>query len=327
MALFDMPLETLRDYRPQLSEPADLDAFWEETLSRARETSPPVIGLEPIDNGLALIDTWDVTFAGHDGTEVRGWYNRPAGAEAELPVVVEYLGYGGGRGEPLERLAWAAAGYGHLLMDSRGQGSSWGAGGHTVDPAGSGPAAPGVMTRGLQSPHTAYLTRLLTDAARAVDTARTLPGADGRVVVTGNSQGGGLAIGAAGLVPDVDGLITNVPFLAHMRRAVDITDAEPYQEIVRYLSVHRGLEEQAFTTLSYVDAMHLGRRATAPALFSVALRDVTCPPSTVFAAYTHYGGATDAAPEREIIVYPFNNHEGGGPAQQRRQLEWLRELL
>src|SRR5699024_5765081 len=83
---------------------------------------------------------------------------------------------------------------------------------------------------------------------------------------------------------------------------------------------------QAFTTLSYVDAMHLGRRATAPALFSVALRDVTCPPSTVFAAYNHYGGATDAAPEREIIVYPFNNHEGGGPGQQRRQREWLRGL-
>lgn len=327
MALFDMPLETLRDYRPQLSEPADLEAFWEETLSRAREASPPVISLEPVDNGLTLIDTWDATFAGHDGTEVRGWYNRPAGAAAELPVVVEYLGYGGGRGEPLERLAWAAAGYGHLLMDSRGQGSSWGAGGHTADPAGSGPAAPGVMTRGLQSPHTAYLTRLLTDAARAVDTARALPGSDGRVVVTGNSQGGGLAIGAAGLVPDVDGLITNVPFLTHMRRAVDITDAEPYQEIVRYLSVHRGVEEQAFATLSYVDAMHLGRRATAPALFSAALRDATCPPSTVFAAYNHYGTATEAAPEREIIVYPFNNHEGGGPAQQRRQLEWLRELL
>lgn len=327
MALFDMPLDALREYTPQLAEPADLEGFWDETLSRAREASPPIISLEATDNGLSLIDTWDVTFAGHDGSEVRAWYNRPAGAEGDLPVVVEYLGYGGGRGEPLERLAWAAAGYGHLLMDSRGQGSSWGAGGHTADPAGSGPAAPGVLTRGLESPQTAYLTRLFTDAARAVDAARALPGADGRVVVTGNSQGGGLALGAAGLVPDVDGVITNVPFLTHMRRAVDITDAEPYQEIVRYLSVHRGSEEQAFHTLSYVDALHLGRRAQAPALFSVALRDVTCPPSTVFAAYNHYGSATDADPEREILIYPFNNHEGGGPTQQRRQLDWLRERL
>ena len=324
MALFDLPLDALREYRPELAEPDDLEEFWQRTLSRARDASSPIISLEPEENGLTLVDTWDLTFAGHDGSPVRAWYNRPAGVDSKLPVVVEYLGYGGGRGEALERLAWAAAGYAHLLMDSRGQGSSWGAGGHTPDPAGSGPAAPGVMTRGIESPETAYLTRLLTDAARAVDAARALPGVDGRVVVTGSSQGGGLALGAAGLVPDVDGLLSNVPFLTHIRRAVDITDADPYQEIVRYLSVHREMEEQAFRTLSYVDALHLGRRATAPAQFSVALRDVICPPSTVFAAYNLYGSASGTDPERDIVVYPFNNHEGGGPAQQRRQLDWLR---
>lgn len=323
MALFDMPLEALREYRPQPTEPDDFDRFWQETLSAARDAAEPLLSVEPIDNGLRLVDTWDVTFAGHGGTPVRAWYNRPSGTSEELPMVVEYLGYGGGRGEPLERLAWAAAGYGHLVMDSRGQGSSWGAGGHTADPVGSGPAAPGVMTRGLESPRTAYLTRLLTDACRAIDAARALPGVDGCVALTGNSQGGGLALSAAGLVPDVDALISNVPFLAHMRRAVDITDTDPYQEIVRYLSVHQGREDQVFTTLSYLDAMHLGRRATAPALFSVALRDATCPPSTVFAAYNLYGTASGTIPEREIIVYPYNNHEGGGPTQQRRQLDWL----
>jgi len=325
MALFDMPLESLREYRPALTEPTDLMDFWERTLSRARGASVPLLSADPVENGVRLIDTWDVTFAGHGGAPVRGWYNRPAGVTDELPVVVEYIGYGGGRGEPLERLAWAAAGYGHLLMDTRGQGSGWGAGGHTPDPVGSGPAAGGVMTRGIESPETAYLTRLFTDAARAVDAARTLPGADGRIALTGNSQGGGLALGAAGLVPDVDLLLANVPFLTHMRRAIDITDADPYQEIVRYLAVHRGLAEQTFATLAYVDALHLGRRATAPALFSVALRDVICPPSTVFAAYNHYGSESGTDPEREIVVYPYNNHEGCGPAQQRRQLDWLRE--
>jgi len=325
MALFDLPLEALREYRPAVEEPDDLDAFWDDVLTRSRAASAPLLSLERIDNALSLVTTWDVTFAGHDGTPVRAWYNRPADAQGDLPVVVEYIGYGGGRGEPLERLAWAAAGYAHLLMDTRGQGSGWGAGGHTADPAGSGPAVPGVMTRGIESPHTAYLTRLLTDAVRAVDTARALPGVDGRVAVTGGSQGGGLALGAAGLVLDVDALLTDVPFLTHMRRAVDLTDADPYQEIVRYLAVHRDLEEQTFATLAYVDALHLGRRATAPALFSVALRDTICPPSTVFAAHNLYGEASGTAPEREIIVYPYNQHEGGGPTQQRRQLEWLRE--
>ncbi len=75
-----------------------------------------------------------------------------------------------------------------------------------------------------------------------------------------------------------------------MRRATDLTDADPYAEIVRYLAVHRGdAAERVFRTLSYLDGMHLGRRAQAPTLFAVGLRDTICPPSTVFAAYHHYG--------------------------------------
>ena len=70
MALFDMPLDSLRDYRPQLSEPEDLMPFWDETLSRARASSP-ILSIEPVENGLTLIRTWDVTFAGHDGSPVR----------------------------------------------------------------------------------------------------------------------------------------------------------------------------------------------------------------------------------------------------------------
>ena len=63
------------------------------------------------------------------------------------------------------------------------------------------------------------------------------------------------------------------------------------------------------------------RRATAPGLFSVALMDEICPPSTVFAAYNAYGGP------KEIAVYPYNDHEGGGPFHEVAQLRWLRDRL
>ena len=65
----------------------------------------------------------------------------------------------------------------------------------------------------------------------------------------------------------------------------------------------------------------LGRLATAPALWSVALMDLTCPPSTVFAAYNSYGGP------KEIEVYEFNDHEGGDAFQRTRQLAWLAATL
>ncbi|MEY9932386.1 cephalosporin-C deacetylase-like acetyl esterase [Catenulispora sp. GP43] len=61
-------------------------------------------------------------------------------------------------------------------------------------------------------------------------------------------------------------------------------------------------------------------RATAPTLFSVALKDDICPPSTVFAAYDVYGGP------KEIAENEFNNHEGGGSFHAAVQLRWLAGL-
>lgn len=45
--------------------------------------------------------------------------------------MVEFAGYGRGRGLPHERLTWVTAGYAHLLMDNRGQGDQYGNGGRT----------------------------------------------------------------------------------------------------------------------------------------------------------------------------------------------------
>ncbi|WP_228985428.1 acetylxylan esterase, partial [Streptomyces sp. DH12] len=65
----------------------------------------------------------------------------------------------------------------------------------------------------------------------------------------------------------------------------------------------------------------LGARATAPTLFSIAMMDAVCPPSTCFAAYHLYGGAKD------LRVYEFNGHEGGAGHHRREQLIWLRGLF
>ena len=61
MAHYDLPLDELREYRPVIEEPADLDAFWADTLAQAR-----AIGGEPVlarvQPPLPNVDVWDVTF-------------------------------------------------------------------------------------------------------------------------------------------------------------------------------------------------------------------------------------------------------------------------
>ncbi|MFC8428061.1 acetylxylan esterase [Streptomyces sp. NPDC057253] len=327
MPAFDLPTNELEHYRPDVQEPPDFDEFWRDTLKEAADTD--VLGsVRPVESGLRLTDTWDVTFRGFAGDPVRAWYSRPAGVRAALPAVVEYAGYGRGRGLPHERLTWVNAGYAHLLMDNRGQGDQYGNGGATPDPHASAPGGPGPAARGLLDPRAYHYRRLITDAVRAVTAVRALPGVDGgRVAAVGNSQGGGLALAVAGLLPDLAAVLVTAPFLCGIRRALDLTDASPYGEISAYLSVHRGAEEAAYRTLSYVEGVSFARRATAPAHFGVGLRDTVCPPSGAYAAFNHYGERTGADPRKEIHAYPYNGHEGGDAVQVRRQLDWLAGVL
>jgi cephalosporin-C deacetylase len=283
-----------------------------------------LVSVRPAENGLRLTDTWDVTFRGFAGDPVRAWYSRPAGVASALPAVVEYAGYGRGRGLPHERLTWVNAGYAHLLMDNRGQGDQYGNGGATPDPHALAPGGPGPAARGLLDPRDYHYRRLITDAVRAVAAVRALPGVDGeQVAAVGNSQGGGLALAVAGLVPDLAAVLVTAPFLCGIRRALDLTDASPYGEISAYLSVHRGAEEAAYRTLSYMEGVSFARRAFAPAHFGVGLRDTVCPPSGAYAAFNRYGELTGTESRKEIHAYPYNGHEGGEAVQVRRQLDWL----
>ena len=235
--------------------------------------------------------------------------------------MVEYIGYGGGRGLPHERVLWAAAGYAHFVMDTRGPGVDLGRRRHRRIPsAGGAPFHPGFMTQGILDPSTYYYRRVFTDAVRAIEAVRSHPEVDpARIAVTGGSQGGGITIAAAALVPDVAAAMPDVPFLSDFPRAITFTDSDPYAEIVRYLKAHRDHVERALATLAYFDVASLGRRATAPALFSVGLMDEICPPSTVYAAFNAYGGP------KEIREYPFNDHEGGQGFHDLAKLRWLAE--
>lgn len=320
MPTFEMPLGELVECRTGTRTPDDLEAFWSGTLAEARDAAAEPKA-EPAETGLRLVRTWDVTFSGFGGDPVRAWYHLPADASGPLPVVVRYQGYGGGRGLAHQVSWWTMAGYACLEVDTRGQGSAHTAG-DTADPVGAGPAHPGYMTRGILDPSTYYYRRVFTDAVLAVDAAKAMPGADpARIAVTGGSQGGAMAIAVGGLRADLTAVLSDVPFLSDFRHAVETATTKPYSEIYQYLSVHRDHVERVFATLAYFDVSVLAASAQNPALFSVALMDEICPPSTVYAAYNAYAGP------KQIAVYPFNDHEGGDVFHQPVQLRFLRERL
>jgi cephalosporin-C deacetylase len=318
LSRIDLPLSELRSYRPPLNEPHDFDDFWARSLAAARALGDAV-RVDRVASPLSEVEVFDIRYPGYGGHPIAAWLIVPRGAEL-LPGVVLFPGYGGGRGEPHESLPWAASGFATLVVDVRGQGISRRAA--TPDPVPPGPGEVGFMTRGIHHPDTYYYRRVYIDAVRAVDALRTLPRVDpDQVSVAGTSQGGGIALAAAGLSHEVRACLSDVPFLCHFERSVGFADREPYAELIRHLRVYRNVSADMFRTLSYFDGVSMAARAASPALFSVALQDAVCPPSSVFAAYNAYAGP------KEIAVFEFNEHEGGAGAHWPRQVEFLRSSI
>lgn len=325
MVLFDKPQAELEQYRPDVAEPADFIEFWRKQLAEAA-AHPIDATFTPVDSPLRHADVYDVSFAGYGGDVVKGWLQIPHRLVLNPALVVEFIGYGGGRGLPLEWLHFSAAGYPHFVMDSRGQGGNWRTG-DTADGHDDGlPGAGGFLTRGILDPRTMYYTRLFVDAARAVQAARSHPVVGTMpLVTTGGSQGGALTLAAAHLAAlagnPVAAAMPDVPFLSNFERATSVTAAAPYSEIIQFCKAYPHHTARVFANLSYLDVVNHARHTTAPALFSVGLLDEITPASTVYAAYNHYAGA------KQLVVYPFNGHEGGGAHHAAAKLEYLATLL
>ena len=264
MAQFDLRLDELRAYRPPRHEPADFDAFWSATIAGRAARHPTAF--TALETPLRTIATFDVTFSGYAGQEIRAWLLDPGGRDRAAP---DHRRVRGLRRRPRDPARPAALGVGRVRAFRHGHARPGGdvadCDTSDIEPTGTGPQVPGVMTRGILDPSTYYYRRLIADAVLAVDAAREHPIVDpARVVVAGASQGGGLALAAAALAPGLAGALVDVPFLCHFRRALDVSDALPYDEIRQFLRTHRTEEARVFRTLGYVDGRHFAARATVP---------------------------------------------------------------
>jgi len=308
---------TTVDVATTQTEPDDFDAFWADTIAETRSL-PLDVTVTPHPTRLTQIDVHEVSFRGFGGTPIRAWLRVPHGATALLAGMVQFFGYGNGRGHALRDLRWAAAGYAHLVVDARGQGH----GDTDDDHADGGPSAGGFLTRGLRSPREYYYRRVYADAVRAVDALRSLDLVDpARVGVVGASQGGGIALAIAGLVPDLAAAVIQAPFLCELDRAATLSREHPYSLLTQYLADRRGDAATALDTLRYFDGVNHAKRATAPALLSTGMLDGIAPPETVLPAFSAYGGT------KTVVLWPYNGHEAGGDLDEENGLDFAARHL
>ncbi|HEX4207982.1 MAG TPA: alpha/beta fold hydrolase [Ktedonobacteraceae bacterium] len=318
--IVDMPLAELQQYTPELTAQDDFMAFWQQNMA-ASDDQPLNATLEAYDYPVERASVYKVRYDGFGAnTRVAGWYlvpKHPLIIDGRTPAIVFYHGYSASKGLPVQYLSWALQGYIVFAVDTRGQNGDTPDNNHYE----SG-AVLGCMTRGILDPYSYYYRFAYMDCVRAVDFVRSRPEV-GPIVVTGGSQGGGLTIVVAALAKDkgIVAAMPAVPYLCHFQRAVAMFSEGPYQELVNYWKQYPQRVEQSYRTLSYFDGMNFAPHITCPVLLAVSLLDTICPPSTGFAVYHHL------TCEKELKLYPYNGHEGGGANQDEEKFRFLRHYI
>lgn len=304
MPILDMPLAELKEYRGISPRPDDFDAYWDRALTEMRAVDPEV-EIVTAQFSAPFADCYDLYFTGVGGARIHAQYLKPKDAPSPHPAVLEFHGYSMDAGDWSNRLAYAAMGYTVAAMDCRGQG------GLSEDTGGvKGNTLQGHIIRGLDdSPEKLLYRSIFLDTAQLASIIMSMPDVDeNRVGVFGFSQGGGLTLACAALVPQIKRAAPVYPFLSDYQRVWEMDMAErAYEELRLYFRRFDPMhlkEKETFTTLGYIDVQHLAPRIRAEVMMSTGLMDDVCPPSTQFAAYHRITSP------KTMNIYPDFGHEG-----------------
>ncbi len=320
MALVDMPLKELKEYRPALTKKDDFDDFWKET--RAISDSEPLnYKIQEIDYIVKDINVHRVSYDGFAKARICGYLLTPKKGAGPFPVILFFHGYNGNKGQINQYLKWVFLGFAVMAIDVRGQS------GESIDnKVYPPPSVSGYMTKGMFSKNDYYYRGVYMDCPKAVDFLSTQKSLDiNRLCVTGISQGGGLSLATASFDSRVKLVIAMIPYLCHFERAIEVGETPEnitYNEFKSIANMYPDKEREMYDTLSYFDNLNLCKGIEAKTFISVGLRDTCCPPSTVFAVYNHIQS------KKGIDVYPFYGHDAGiALAYQEKMLAYIMNNL
>lgn len=308
--------EELSGYMPPLTKRDDFDEFWKETLETA--------GRVPLNPESRLYDfpsphvkVYDIAFNGFDETRIHGWYLVPAFLKQDkFPCLVHYHGFTGDRGMPADFMQWVMMGVAVLSVDCRQQCGE--TGDHARYTHGS---TQSVVCHGILDKYEYYFRAVYMDCVKAVDFACSRPETDaGRIIIEGGSQGGALGMAVCALDHRPWLAMLDVPSNSDIEKRVEEANGS-FSAVTDYLKAFPRRVEKVFETLSYFDTMNMADRIQCPVLASVGLKDNVCPARMYFASYNRI-----RAP-REIRLYPFNGHEGGGRVHNEVKLRFLRDHM
>lgn len=303
MPLIDMPLEQLKTYQGRNPRPQDFDAYWDRAIAEMNAIDPRPI-FKPYDFPSVIADCYELTFTSTKQAKIYAKFIKPKHVSGKIPAILRFHGLTGQSPNWEAMLNYVSQGFCIAALDCRGQGGCSEDVGGTVGTTITNP-----FVRGLDGDPDDLLYRdLFLDTAMLARIIMSLDYVDEtRVGVFGDSQGGGLSLACAALVPSIRLCAPIYPYLSDYRRVWEMDLAKNAYDGIRYYFRRRDprheREEEIFTKLGYIDVQFLAPRVRAKVMMATGLMDTICPPSTQFAAYNKLNT------EKEVVIYPDFTHE------------------
>ena len=174
----------------------------------------------------------------------------------------------------------------------------------------------GYLENGIDSRERYYMRHVYVGLVKAVDLLSSLPEWDGKIIaVQGGSQGGGLALVAAGLDKRITQCVVNHPALADMAAYAEAGRTGGYPHMSREI-----LTPEHVRTLSYFDAVNFARHISCPVRMTWGYNDDVCTPTTSYAVWN-----TLTCP-KEAVITPVNEHWTSADTEQGH-MEWILQHL
>jgi cephalosporin-C deacetylase len=159
------------------------------------------------------------------------------------------------------------------------------------------------------------------DCLKAIDFAWDQEEVDkSRIIIEGVSQGGGIGLVLCALDKRPWLAMLDVPSYSNLEAKVEGLHGS-HAAIADYLRIYPDEIDRVYTTLSYFDTMNFADKIRCRILASVGLKDNICPAQLFFATYNRINSP------KEIRLYPFAGHEGGGRVHNEVKMRFLRNNL
>ena len=302
-------------FRAGYEEPADLMAYW-DNQKKQLQALPMQVKTTPLTvpqhfEGRYTCEDVEINCLGP--APVRAYMAKPVGAKKKsLPIIIlcRAAGVSGNwcRCSVGECVGNAALGNGALSLDLNAHGMLNGQGDDYYRMLESG-LLRNYYEHNAADRETYYFRGMYLRLLRAIEYMTRQPEWDGRrILVIGESQGGGQAVAAAGLDPRVSAVVLNVPALQDLGGARKGRRSGWPQPIENHPNLSA---TQLDATLPYFDGAQLICHSKAEIYCEMGLIDTTCPPSAVWAALNNALG------KKTVNCVPYRTHSWPAGAQRK----------